>query len=141
MRHFAKALEVERVFLAECADDPPTRVRTLAFWTEGEGLRDSFEFALAGTPCEEVVREGRVCLHPQGVSQRFPREPGWESYLGLPITGSDGKVLGHLAFFGRQRARDAAMAERVSRIFLARAAAELERRRAVDRLAVMQPGR
>jgi PAS domain S-box-containing protein len=139
VRHFAKALDVERVFLAECADDPPTRVRTLAFWTEGEGLRDSFEFALAGTPCEEVVRDGRVCAYPQGVGQRFPREAGWESYLGLPIIGSDGKVLGHLAFFGRQRARDEAMAERVSRVFLARAAAEIERRRALDRLAELRP--
>src|SRR3982751_523228 len=85
VRHFARALDVDRAFITECADDPVTRVRTLAVWSARAGHTENFEYALAGTPCAEVVGEGRACFHREGVSTLFPREPGYESFLGLPI--------------------------------------------------------
>ena len=33
VQHFARALEVDCAFIAECVDDPATRVRTLAYWS------------------------------------------------------------------------------------------------------------
>jgi PAS domain S-box-containing protein len=135
VRHFARALEVDRAFVTECADDPVTRVRTLAVWSAQQGHTDNFEYALAGTPCAEVVGEGRMCFHREGVSKLFPREAGAESFLGLPIIASDGRMLGHLAFFDSKPRGDDMLVDSIFRVFLARAAAEIERMQALARLA------
>ena len=135
VQHFARALEVDCAFIAECLDRPTTRVRTLAYWSRSDGLRENFEFALDGTPCQEVINEGRSCFHREGLAERFPREAGFEAYLGMPIVASDGRVLGHLALFNRAPLGDEMLVERVYRIFIARAAAEIERVQALAQLA------
>ena len=60
VQHFARALEVDCAFIAECVDHPPTRVRTLAYWSAASGVVENFEFALAGTPCDEVSNDGHI---------------------------------------------------------------------------------
>jgi PAS domain S-box-containing protein len=140
VRHFARALEVDRAFITECADEPVTRVRTLAVWSAKDGETANFEYALAGTPCAEVVGEGRACFHRAGLAQMFPREAGWESFLGMPIIGSDGRMLGHLAFFDSRPRGDDMLVESIYRIFLARAAAEMERAQALWKLALSESG-
>ena len=138
VRHFARALGLDCAFVAVCADDPATRVRTLAYWEQGV-LHDNFEFALAGTPCEAVVQHAGACFHRSGLAQMFPREAGWEAYLGMPIIGSDGRTLGHLAFRQRTPLGDEVLVDSVYRIFLARAAAELERIQTLARLRTEAP--
>lgn len=135
VEHFARALEVDTAFIAECLDRPTTRVRTLAFWSRDEGLRPNFEFALDGTPCQEVIATGRACFHREGLAERFPREAAYAAYLGMPVVARDGRVLGHLALFNRRPLGDDVLVERIYRIFLARAAAEIERDQAFERLA------
>ena len=132
VQHFARALEVDCAFIAICMDHPPTRVRTLAYWSAQRGLVDNFEFALPGTPCEEVLQTGQTCFHREGLAQMFPREAGYESYLGMPIVSSDGRILGHLALRDAQALTDDVLVDRVYRIFLARAAAEIELAQARD---------
>ena len=136
VQHFARALEVDNAFIAECLDEPATKVRTLAYWSASKGLVDNFEFGLSGTPCEAVLNEGKVCFHPQDLTRMFPREAGYEAYLGMPIVASDGRVLGHLALRHRQPLGDEVLVDRVYRIFLARAAAEIERLQALGQLAL-----
>lgn len=138
VEHFARALDVDCAFVTECADQPPTRVRTLACWSAHEGLQPNFEYDLAGTPCQEVMNEGRACFHPERLAAKFPLEAKWESYVGLPIVASDGRVLGHLALLDKSRLGDDVLVERVYRIFLARAAAEIERLQALARLALLR---
>jgi PAS domain S-box-containing protein len=135
VRHFARALDVDRAFITECADDPATRVRTLAVWA-ANAPADNFEYALEGTPCAEVIGEGRMCFHREGLSERFPREVGWQAFLGLPIVASDGRMLGHLAFFDSRPLGDDMLVDSIYRIFLARAAAEMERIQALRKLAL-----
>lgn len=134
VRHFAGALDVPVAFVTECADRPATRLRTLAFWNDG-AFADNFEYALTGTPCAEVVGEGRMCIHPAGVGGRYPVEAGFEGYLGVPIFGSDGQVIGHLAFLARRQLADEMLMESVYRVFGARAAVEIERRACAEELA------
>jgi len=74
-------------------------------------------------------------VHRRGVGAMFPRDAAYESYIGLPIFGSDGKVIGHLAFFDTREMLEEVLAESIMRIFTARAGAELERRQALARLA------
>lgn len=137
VEHLARALDVDCAFITECTDQPTTRVRTLAHWSVERGLRENVEYDLAGTPCEEVVREGRTCFHPERLAEKFPREAGWEAYIGMPIVASDGRVLGHLALLDKSRLGDEVLVERIYRIFLARAAAEIERAQALARLALL----
>jgi len=135
VRHFATALGVTCAFITECADQPPSRVRTLAFWAN-DGFADNIEYDLAGTPCESVICGGRKCFVPSGAGTRFPVEAGYEGYLGLPILGSDQRVIGHLAFLDRREMNDDILIDAVYRIFTARAGAELERCKAVAALGI-----
>jgi PAS domain S-box-containing protein len=133
VRHFARALEVDVAFITECADQPPTRVRTLAFWADQQ-WHDAIEYGLPGTPCEQVIGEARLCFLRSGVQRLYPVEAGYEAYLGIPIQAQDGRVLGHLAFLDRETRGDELLMESVYRIFTARAAIELELRHAQQRL-------
>jgi len=133
VQHFARALEVDCAFVTECADEPVTRLRTLAFWS-GQGYRDNLEYDLPGTPCKEVVEGVRTCFVRSGAQRLYPREAGFEAYLGLPIVARDGHVLGHLAFLDRAERGDELLMDSIYRIFTARAAAELELRRTVQQL-------
>ncbi|TAL24287.1 MAG: PAS domain S-box protein [Aquabacterium sp.] len=139
VQHFARALEVSMAFVTECADQPATRLRTLAVWAD-DGHQDNFEYGLSGTPCEEVIQGGRICFHPEGIGRLYPAEAGFEGYLGLPIVSSAGQVLGHLAFLHRQPLGDEVLVDSIYRIFLSRAAAEIERIRVLTQLERAAPG-
>lgn len=126
VKNFATVLGVRAAFMTRCLDYPTTRVRTLAFF-DRDSFRDDLEFDLSGTPCEAVIRDGASCFHPQRLAELFPRERGWESYYGLPITDDEGRVIGHMAFFDDKPMDDGMLLDSIYRIFLARAAAELAR--------------
>jgi PAS domain S-box-containing protein len=132
--HFARALHVDIAFITECPDRPPTRVRTLAHWRCGD-FDANFEYDLAGTPCERVIHEGSTCFHPSGLGRTFDCEAGQEGYLGLPIFGRDGLVIGHLAFVhGQPLVAEDVLLQSVYRIFTARAGVEIELDQALKRL-------
>jgi PAS domain S-box-containing protein len=129
----AAALQVRYAFITECVDVPTTNVRTLAFWT-GKDFGANFEYALAGTPCEDVI-DGAICYHPRNIQALFPRDQdlvtiGAESYLGVPLHNSAGDVLGHLAVLDVTVMGDADRRKAILQIFAARAGAELERKQA-----------
>ncbi len=133
VRHFAAALEVACAFVTECLDQPPTRVRTLAFWSEA-GFADNIEYDLAGTPCDAVINGAKTCFHPTDLATLFPAEAGYASYLGVPIFASGGGVIGHLAFLDRKNMGEGVRVDMIFRIFTARAAAELEKRELLQKL-------
>jgi hypothetical protein len=108
-------------------------VRTLAFWSAPDFV-DNIEYDLPGTPCEAVIKEGRTCFHPAGLARTFPVEGEFESYLGIPIFGREGMVLGHLAFLDQKEMGGEMLVDAVFRIFATRAAAELERKAILARL-------
>ena len=130
--NFALALNVEAAFITECLDFPTTRLRTLAFW-QAETFRDNFEYDLQGTPCEGVIA-GTSCFIPSHLSEQYPIEVGWESYLGVPIFGIEGRVVGHLVFLDRRQMTDDMLVTPIYQIFTARAGAEIECRHAIEAL-------
>jgi PAS domain S-box-containing protein len=138
VRHLAGAVDARYAFVAEFAPgDNNTRARTLAFWAK-DHVADNFEWALAGTPCEDVAR-GNLCHHPSGVRRSFPKdrlvaEWGVESYLGVPLRDPEGTVLGHLAVCDDRPMPREPRKLLTFRIFAARAAAELLRLRLERRL-------
>src|SRR5215813_9316303 len=135
VRHLAEGLRVRFAFVAECL--PNLRARSLAYFQDHDFGQD-FEYALPGTPCMKVA-EGRVCHVPEGLAKEFPDDKamidlGTVSYLGVPLRGSDGRVIGHLVTFDDKPMPADPLALSVIEIFAARAGVELERLRMVEHL-------
>ncbi len=127
----SKTLQVGYGSICEFSDPGKTKVRTVAI-SHGGKVLENFEYDLAGSPCEDVVRDGR-CIVPQGVRVRYPeddllRDMELESYLGVSLRGSEGKILGLMAVFDTRPMPNPGLAETILHLFAARASAELERR-------------
>ncbi len=131
VKHLAVGLQVRFAFVAECL--PNLRARSLAYFQDNN-FGEDFEYALPGTPCMKVA-EGRVCHVPNRLPEAFPEDKGMidmgtVSYLGVPLRGSDGRVIGHLVMFDDKPMPADPLALSVMETFAARAAVELERDRA-----------
>jgi PAS domain S-box-containing protein len=113
-------------------------MRTLAFWL-GDRWRDNFEYDAAKTPCEQVLLTGQMCYYESRLQEQFLEDKGLRdlgavSYLGTPLLDSAGRVIGHLCVMDVNPLADDPRTRSVVTIFAARAAAELERKRAEDAL-------
>ena len=133
VRHLAAALEVNYAFVAECAGAGPARI--LAFWSRGR-FADNFEYDLLDTPCEKVVG-GDVRSYPSSVQAAFPKDEYLvqmeaESYIGIPLIDSEGKVMGVMAALDTKPLSDEDGAKALMRLFALRAALELQRKKAED---------
>ena len=137
VRSLAGALQVRYSFVTECANAAKSKVSTLAFWT-GDGFGGDISFSLRGTPCEKVI-DGDVCCYPDRLQSRFPEDKALidlnvESYMGVPLAGSHGEVLGHLVVMDDKPMLAMDRNVQILRIFAARAGVELERKRASEAL-------
>ena len=136
VRHLASALRVRYAFVSECLPDG-NRVRTLAFW-KGGNFAENFEYDVTATPCR-IVLDGKSAVFPADVQRIFPDdrdlvELNAQSYLGIPVLDSAGRVIGHLAVLDDKPFAEAGRAAPVLRAFAARAGAEIERLKAEDQL-------
>jgi len=124
VEHLARAIGTHHAFVARFV--PPGGIGTLAYWSHGK-LVPNIEYALEGTPCAEVIHGG-LCFYPRGLEEKYAEaEPGIQSYLGVPLIASDGRILGHLCAFDESPMADQPRTLAVFKIFAARAAAELGR--------------
>lgn len=137
VRNLASALNVSHVYVTEKMKTDGM-ARTIAFWMNDQYL-DNFEFNLKGTPCEQVFEQGKTCFYPDRIHTLFPKDKelgqmGLKSYLGTPLLNSSGEVIGHIGALDGKPMKDMARMEPILRVFAARAAAELERKMAQDKL-------
>jgi formate hydrogenlyase transcriptional activator len=135
VQHLAKALQVRRVYVAECLD--ATRARARAVWM-GTDFSPAFEYNLADTPCMKVTT-GETCLYANHVQQYFPHNTflptmNAQSYLGIPLWNSSHDVIGHLVLVDDKPMSEDPLWVSVLQTFAARAGAELEREQANERL-------
>ena len=136
--HLAKALGVEFAFVGRLTGERADRVATLGFCADGE-IVPNFEYDLEGTPCHTVVGGAAGCSYPHGVRERFPADSGLaargiESFMGIPLLGTDGRPIGLMAAMSRRPFTAQALAESMLRIFAVRAVGEIERKRAQEAL-------
>ena len=132
VKHMAVAFRADVAFVAELVPEDHERARFLACW-EGGGPAEPAEYGLAGTPCAEV-RDAGVVSYTHGVRERFPEdemvvELGLDSYLAVALRGSDGAHIGHLGVLDADPLLPDSEKVAALRIFAARAASEVERRR------------
>jgi transcriptional regulator with GAF, ATPase, and Fis domain len=135
VRHLASALGVRYAFVTQCLSG--TQARMLAFWN-GSDFSEPVEYDVGTTPCRTVLA-GNTSSYPRHVQALFPDDAdlaalGAESYLGLPMLGTAGQVIGHLAVLDVEPMADSQQRVAVLKIFAARAAAELERLQAENNL-------
>ena len=128
MRSLSSILGTRDNLVTYCVGDPPTRARTLAYYTSGE-FTENFEYELAGTSCGAVIERREIVYCPTGVCDLWPAEKEYDrdSYIGVPMFDSTGKIIGHFACMGGTPMRQDLPHLALFRIFSVRAAAELER--------------
>ncbi|WP_144869357.1 putative bifunctional diguanylate cyclase/phosphodiesterase, partial [Hyella patelloides] len=137
--HLTRALAVNYAFVTKCLGNSiPVKVRTLAFWCK-QDFGQNFEYNLANTPCQRVIG-GVSCHYPRNLRQIFPQDTDLarlnaESYVGVPLINSSGRILGHLVVIDELPMKDGSTELAILKIFAARAAAELERQKVEEQLA------
>jgi formate hydrogenlyase transcriptional activator len=135
VRHVAEAVGVP--YAAVCEFDTPPEGRVLAFW-DRDHVAEDLPFQFTTSPAAEVLH-GRLAHFPTGVRRLFPRavfltERDVEGYVAVPLQAADGTVLGLISAFDRRPMPAEPRRLFILRIFAARAAAELLRLRAEQRL-------
>ena len=130
VENLGKALHTHAAWVTEYIPES-RRLKALAFYLDGAFLKD-WEMDLAGTPCEHVIDQARLIHFPDNLLNLFPIDPDITSlkaasYMGLPLTDTTGKILGHLAVMDLQPMPTEPRVEAIFRIFASRAAAELQR--------------
>lgn len=131
VKHLAIALDVPHVIITEALGDPPEQLRVLAAWSN-QTLVENFTFSLSDIPCGIAVQEAQPCYYPDTLQERFPNSASIkamqaESYFGLPLLGTSGRVIGNLCLLHTQPLAVDENKNALFKVFAARAAAELER--------------
>ena len=93
-------------------------------------LIDNFEYALAGTPCQQVT-DNNLCIYDASVCDYFPDDKllidmGIEGYVGTSLIARDGSVLGLLVALYQHKISDSSSVSGIFRFFSGRITAELE---------------
>jgi PAS domain S-box-containing protein len=131
VQYLVKILRVNYAIVGELVEPEREIIKAIAC-ADGQIL-EPFEYRLADTPCENVVRQ-QLCCYPEGVQLQFPNdkllaEMNVESYLGASLRDSFGRTLGLLVVMSRNPLADRKLATSMLQIFAARASAEIERKR------------
>ena len=131
VRYLAGALDAAYALVSRCVPPGRERVRAIAYWANGR-WEPSFEYDVADTTCELVLKNGTMAYYPERVQELFPKETALvamkaASYIGVPLTDSKGGVAGHLFVMGRKPLADPQRATAIMKMFAARASIELER--------------
>jgi signal transduction histidine kinase/CheY-like chemotaxis protein/PAS domain-containing protein len=140
VRHLAESMGAQYALVGRYVAGETDRIQCPATYMNGEVV-DSFEYAMAGTPCEQVVGR-QLCLFRGNVQALFPQdsllsELGVEAYMGLPLSTALGEPLGLIAVMWKEPLRECQQFESLLQVFASRAAAELERKQAEEGLRTM----
>lgn len=128
-----QAIDFDMGFIGLRDPGQPLRINTRAVATQG-GVAEQRSFDASGTPCEKVLA-GETCFHADHVADDFPDDPmltnqGYQSFVGAPLRGSDGQVVGLLAVMRTEPMQNTEIVRSLVQVFAERATAELLREQA-----------
>lgn len=137
-----RLLAVKVVFIGRLLPGE-NRVRTVAVW-QGGGVTENIEYALEGTPSENILKFG-CCIYPRGVQAIFPgdellKTTGIEAYAGVPIVGISHQPVGVLVALNDKVMQDTGSMRRLLELFAVRAATEFERADYEDKIRSLNAG-
>lgn len=116
-----RELGVRFAFVAE-KQLPQAQVLAMA---DRDNLKQPYFYDHERTPCRGVML-GEVVSIPCQVSDLYPSETGLEAYLGVPLPGSQGEVLGVLALMDERPLAQTEALQALLEALAPRIAAELE---------------
>ena len=133
VQNLARSLDVREVYVAEIANNQSRRVKTLAFWVNGEA-GENFEYALTDSLYKSVVEQAKLCFYPE-VQQFFPKTLRLEAmgdtcYLSVPLLDGEQQAIGLLCINSDRPLANEENARAIVTVLATRAAAELQRQKA-----------
>jgi len=136
-KQLALSIGTRYVLVGEVVESEKNRIRTIAIWAGGD-YAENIEYNLANSPCEKVI-EKDFCIYSKNVQQSFPddhllTEMGVESYIGIRLNNSSGDTVGILVALHNKPLDDMLFLKPILTTFALRAAAEIERKKAEDKL-------
>jgi diguanylate cyclase (GGDEF)-like protein/PAS domain S-box-containing protein len=129
-RNLAESVDADGAFVTALMPGEPAFARTLCAVVDG-ALVDNFEYAVRGTPCENLLAQP-ACVVYDHVASGYPQSAALSAmqvnaYVGRRIDDLQGQPLGFLYVLYRARLEQADFIISTLQIFAARAAAEMER--------------
>ncbi|UCB54778.1 MAG: EAL domain-containing protein [Thiotrichales bacterium] len=130
-----KALGYRYTFVSLVSEHNKEEASILGVIDNGKFQAD-IKYRLDGTPCEEVLRFGRL-VHNRDFSNYFPEWnnsyiPSAESFIGVCIKDQDNKVIGLIAVADDQPINNSNLAENILSLAASRTSAELLRHNALQ---------
>uniref|UniRef100_UPI00286A1A9F PAS domain S-box protein n=1 Tax=Chamaesiphon sp. OTE_8_metabat_110 TaxID=2964696 RepID=UPI00286A1A9F len=131
VKHFAKVLGTDYVYIGLVEGTEPKMMRTIATCDRGN-IVENLEYRLQDTPCWEAIEQRKLCCYPRNVQAQFPNAPllkplAVESYMSIPFCGANGNVLGLLGVMDGKPLANVHLAESLLTIFASRIVTELDR--------------
>ncbi|OUS05877.1 hypothetical protein A9Q81_03800 [Gammaproteobacteria bacterium 42_54_T18] len=128
-KKMSSALGYSHAWITEIVDIH--HLHTIALFVNGEPVENSI-YDMRRTPCESVIVDMNIEHHADNVQVHYPQDKsllklGARSYFGVPMIGSKGDIVGHLALLGDKPMPNEPNGLTVLKIFASRAGAELER--------------
>jgi PAS domain S-box-containing protein len=138
VQYLATALGVRYTFVSELIDVQQQKWQTIAWW-DSHALGETLEYNITGGPCEIVVKGKKACYFPDRLQELFPEislptRLRADCYLGVPLLDTAQNVIGNLWILNDKPLIDEDRTQSVISVFAARAAAELERKKALKAL-------
>jgi diguanylate cyclase (GGDEF)-like protein/PAS domain S-box-containing protein len=135
-QYLGRLLDVDYVIIDKLAADP-SYAETVAIYAKGEVI-PNMQYSLKHTPCANVMAGG-LCCYPMDVQQQFPEDTllvdmQVESYIGLPLWDSTGKVIGLIAAMDSTPMCEELAVTSILQLVATSAAAELRRRQSEQEL-------
>ncbi|WP_094673168.1 PAS domain S-box protein [Hydrocoleum sp. CS-953] len=140
VENIAQVLQVRYVCVTE-SKEPEDILEMRAFWN-GSEVQSQIVYSSLYTPCERVLK-GEICRYPDSLQQIFPQDAwlvefGIESYWGMPLYNSQGKVIGLLVVMDVLPMSLSSSQELILKVFATRIGAELERLQGEEKLKASQ---
>ncbi|HWB60737.1 MAG TPA: PAS domain S-box protein, partial [Chthoniobacteraceae bacterium] len=137
VKQLSKALNSDFAFVVETIKKGDESVCSLIIAEHGN-IRSKINYALSGTPFDEVLKKG-YRAYADDVMEKYPndevlRELNAKSFVAMPLIDHKGRAVGVMGVIDRKPMDNIEIAESTLQIFAARAAAEIERQRYEDDL-------
>ncbi len=137
VENIAIALEVRCAYVSEIVERGLPWAKPIKGWNGSEVVTGD-KFNLKNTPAEEILC-GMYSYYPEGVKNLFPQficlqEFNIEGYAAVPFYDTAGKILGHLSIMSEHPLNDSERVLSILRLFGARAATEIERQKAENKI-------
>jgi len=134
--HIARALKVNSVHIVTCIESNCTHVKALALFENGKILKN-ITYNVKNTPAEDLIH-GKERYIPAGLNLEFPGENKWKSFLGVPITTTEGKISGYISVRHDEPMQCTPQDLDILKIFATRVGAESDRLKAITQVEMLK---